>query len=265
MNSIADMLAGWWSQRELWLAKARGSVSGSRHVRRHRHQALSAKAVCSALSAPLACVIAGAALAGVASSDHVDDAWTRVTAQSFIPVDVKDIDPDQFYVRQVGIEQIDLEDQIASSFTPNPGKLREELTCLAQNIYFEARSEPAEGKLAVAHVVMNRVTSRYFPDTVCGVVQDGTDEVLHKCQFSWYCDGKADVVDDKDAWSEATKLASQVYWGRAEDPSGGALWYHADYVKPVWRKAFAKGPQIGRHIFYTRKPQAAPTQVAQGD
>ncbi|GAB4392393.1 MAG: hypothetical protein Tsb0032_07860 [Kiloniellaceae bacterium] len=222
------------------------------------------KAVCSALSAPAACIVAGAALASVASSEHVDDAWTRVTAQSFIPVDVKDIDPDQFFIRQVGISQLDLEEQIARSFTSDPGKLREELTCLAQNIYFEARSEPIEGKLAVAHVVMNRVASRYFPDTVCGVVQDGTDEVLHRCQFSWYCDGKADEVEDKTAWKEAKKLASKVYWGRAEDPSGGALWYHADYVKPVWRKAFAKGPQIGRHIFYTRKPQAAPTQIAQG-
>src|SRR3546814_3587188 len=82
---------------------------------------------------------------------------------------------------------------------------------------------------------MNRVASQYFPDTVCGVVQDGTDEVLHRCQFSWFCDGKPDEIDDAASWAEATELASQVYWGRAEDPSGGALWYHADYVKPGWR------------------------------
>src|SRR3546814_16168369 len=87
---------------------------------------------------------------------------------------------------------------------------------------------------------MNRVASQYFPDTVCGVVQDGTDEVLHRCQFSWFCDGKPDEIDDAASWAEATELASQVYWGRAEDPSGGALWYHADYVKPGWRMAFAE-------------------------
>ena len=259
------MLAEWRPHRERWLASARQAVAGEHNAQHGHHHVFGMKAICSALSAPIACVIAGAALASVASSDQVDDAWTRVTAQSFIPVDVKDIDPDQFYIRQVGINQLDLEEQIASSFTPNPGKLREELTCLAQNVYFEARSEPLEGKLAVAHVVMNRVASRYFPDTVCGVVQDGTDEVLHRCQFSWYCDGKKDDIADQDAWAEATELASQVYWGRAEDPSGGALWYHADYVKPVWRKAFAKGPTIGHHIFYTRKPQSAPTQIAQGD
>lgn len=255
------MLAALQQPRKSWSALAR-RLAGQQHGK--PHHGLSAKALYSAVSAPLACLVAGAALAGVASSDGVDDSWTRVTAQSFIPVDVKDIDPDHFYVRQVGLSQIDLEEQLASSFTSDPGKLREELTCLAQNIYFEARSEPLAGKLAVAHVVMNRVASQYFPDSVCGVVQDGTDEVLHKCQFSWYCDGKTDVVEDRLAWDEATELASKVYWGRAEDPSGGALWYHADYVKPVWRKAFAEGPTIGRHIFYTRKPALVGTQVAQG-
>ena len=226
---------------------------------------VSSAALCSALIVPVACGIAGIALAHIAGSDEVDSSWTRVTAQTSIPVDVKDIDPDRFHIRQVGINQLDLEEQIASAFTPNPGKLREELTCLAQNIYFEARSEPLEGKLAVAHVVMNRVASRNFPETVCAVVRDGTDRTLHKCQFSWYCDGKRDTVTDLAAWEDSIHLASQVYWGRVSDNSGGALWYHADYVKPFWRKAFVRGPKIGRHIFYSRKPKPVRTQLAQGE
>jgi spore germination cell wall hydrolase CwlJ-like protein len=257
------MLATVRPHRDRWLAQARQLITGRPHGKGH-HRGLGAKALCSAISAPLACIVAGAALAGVASSDQVDDAWTRVTAQSFLPVNMKDIDGDHFFVRTVGLKQLDLDDQLNSNFTSNPEKLQTELTCLAQNIYFESRSEPIEGKIAVAHVVMNRVASQYFPDTVCGVVQDGTDEVLHKCQFSWYCDGKADVVDDRGAWKEAVELASQVYWGRVDDPSGGALWYHADYVKPVWRKAFAQGPTIGHHIFYSRKPLVEVTQIAQG-
>lgn len=256
------MLAAWRPHREAWLATARRLITGD--LGGTTSHGLSAKTLLSAVSAPLACLVAGAALASVATSDGVDDVWTRVTAQSFIPVDVKDIDPDQFYVRQVGLSELDLDDKLNGDFSSNPDKLREELTCLARNIYFEARSEPLEGKLAVAHVVMNRVASKYFPDTVCGVVQDGTDEVLHKCQFSWYCDGKPDVIDDAIAWLEATTLAAQVYWGRVEDPSRGALWYHADYVKPGWRKAFAEGPTIGRHIFYSRKPAVLGTQLAQG-
>lgn len=265
MNRIADKLALRRPHQKRWLARARRGLVTARAKMGLGGRELSTSAFVSALSAPLACVIAAGALAHVATDDRVDSTWTRVTAQSFIPVDVKDIDPDHFYIRQVGINQLDLEEQIASAFTPNPGKLREELTCLAQNIYFEARSEPDAGKLAVAHVVMNRVASRYFPESVCGVVRDGTDEVLHKCQFSWYCDGKEDVVTDEQSWSESMHLASQVYWGRAKDNSGGALWYHADYVKPFWRKAFLRGPKIGRHIFYSRKPEPAPTQVAQSD
>lgn len=252
------MLAALRSDREDWLATAGRLLAG-----RHRSSgalSFSVKALGSAVSAPLACVVAGAALASVASSDGVHDSWRRVTAQSFIPVDAKDLDSNQFYVRPVGLSQLDLD----VTGSTNPGELREELTCLAQNIYFEARSEPLEGKLAVAHVVMNRVASKSFPNSVCGVVKDGTDEVLHRCQFSWFCDGKPDLVEDGGAWEEATQLAGQVYWGRVDDPSGGALWYHADYVKPVWRKAFAEGPTIGRHIFYTRKPGVTRTQIAQG-
>lgn len=256
MSRIAELLAAWQPQGEAWFAAARRLLTGESD--------LTATALLSAVSAPLACIAAGAALASVAASDDVDDVWTRVTAQSFIPLDVRDLAPDQHYVRQVGLSQLDLEGHISGSFASDPGKLQEELSCLARNIYFEARSEPLEGKLAVAHVVMNRVASRHFPDSVCGVVQDGIDAVLHKCQFSWYCDGKPDVVDDTVAWTEAMALANQVYWGRAEDPSGGALWYHADYVKPMWRKSFAEAAVIGRHIFYTRKPAVIGTQVAQG-
>ncbi|WP_420347089.1 cell wall hydrolase [Pelagibius sp.] len=254
-----------WPNRKRWLARARRGWVKAGAKLGFNLRGLSAGAVCSAVSAPIACVIAGAALAHVATSDSTESAWTRVTAQSFIPVDVKDIDPDFFFIRQVGLRQLDLEEQLASVYTPDPGNLRDELTCLAQNIYFEARSEPLEGQLAVAHVVMNRVASRNFPETVCDVVRDGTAEVLHKCQFSWYCDGKEDLVTDMTAWAESERLASKVYWGRVSDNTGGALWYHADYVSPSWRKAFVRGPKIGLHIFYSRKPAPAPTQVAQTD
>src|SRR3546814_8898522 len=86
---------------------------------------------------------------------------------------------------------------------------------------------------------MNRVASQYFPDTVCGVVQDGTDEVLHRCQFSWFCDGKPDEIDDAASWAEATELASQVYWGRAEDPSGGRLEEHTSELQSLMRISYA--------------------------
>ncbi|WP_419905760.1 cell wall hydrolase [Kiloniella sp.] len=135
---------------------------------------------------------------------------------------------------------------------PTQASYDTELECLAQNIYFESRSEPVSGKRAVAHVVLNRVSSKRFPSTICGVVQQGGSR-LNRCQFSWWCDGKKDDIKDQASWDEAQKLARFVYWGVSNDVSEGALWYHADYVSPKWRTAFDKGPTIGRHIFYREK------------
>ncbi len=141
-------------------------------------------------------------------------------------------------------------------------EMTDELLCLAQNIYFEARSEPLAGKLAVGHVVMNRVSSRNFPESICAVVQQGGERTRYRCQFSWWCDGKSDDPRNASAWDESITLAHLVLIGSSSDPTAGALWYHADYVKPKWRTAFKRGPKIGRHIFYSKKPVRKGTQVA---
>lgn len=119
------------------------------------------------------------------------------------------------------------------------------LLCLALNIYFEARSEDFEAQLAVAYVVENRVMSSQFPNSYCGVVMDG-GERRHKCQFSWYCDGKSDTPFNKEAWRKSLEVA-RSYW-KYEDPTSGALWYHADYVQPRW--AGENYISIGSHKFY---------------
>lgn len=263
MRQFAETHAPQGAQLERRFAQARRGLLRLRIRLGLTRRGVSSAALTSALSAPMACVIAGTALAFVGTSDRVNSAWLRIGAESFVPVDIKYVDADHLYIRQVGITPLDLESHIAATFTPNPEKLQEELHCLAQNIYFEARNEPLEGKLAVAHVVMNRVASRHYPETVCGVIHDGKEQGLHKCQFSWYCDGKADEMNDARAWEESLHLAGQVFWGSVSDNSGGALWYHADYVKPHWRTAFARGPKYGRHIFYSREAKLAPTQVAQ--
>jgi spore germination cell wall hydrolase CwlJ-like protein len=132
-----------------------------------------------------------------------------------------------------------------------------DLKCLAQNIYFEARGEPVEGKLAVAHVVMNWVASPRFPNTVCGVVHQGGHAVRNRCQFSWWCDGKSETITNRRAWLESLKLAHSVYRDRSIDPTDNALWYHADYVSPSWRYGLAEGPKIGHHIFYRDRTSVA--------
>lgn len=133
-----------------------------------------------------------------------------------------------------------------------------DIYCLALNIYFEARGEPEEGRLAVAHVVLNRTTDRRWPRTPCAVIADGWPDAGPLCQFSWYCDGLPDIPRPGTSWRDAKRLAELVYWGRSKDPTGGAFWYHADYVKPWWSKRLRPGPKIGHHIFYhDPEPSAA--------
>jgi hypothetical protein len=127
-----------------------------------------------------------------------------------------------------------------------------DLDCLALNIYFEARGESLSGKRAVGHVVMNRVADETFPDTVCEVVRQGGEEQRDKCQFSWWCDGRSDRPLDQVAWRESREIAWEVLRGVTGDPTGGALWYHADYVLPSWSESKVKDRQIGQHVFYLR-------------
>ena len=129
-------------------------------------------------------------------------------------------------------------------------EMPEEVKCLALTIYFESRGEPDAGKVAVGHVVMNRVNDPRFPGQVCKVVRQGGEWPRNRCQFSWWCDGRSDKPKDRRAWGLSQELANAIYAGVSEDPTEGALWYHADYVKPYWKNVFAPGPKIGRHIFY---------------
>ena len=132
------------------------------------------------------------------------------------------------------------------------------LMCMAFNIYHEANNQSMLGQIAVGQVVMNRVEDSRFPDTVCEVVKQavtykGTDKpVLHKCQFSWYCDGKKDEPNyDSKAWSKALKYAVVVLGGDITlDFTDGATHYHATYVRPAWAKTKTRTTRIDRHIFY---------------
>lgn len=132
----------------------------------------------------------------------------------------------------------------ATAHEPNPADLR----CMALTLYWEAEAEGHDGMLAVAAVVFNRVEHPSFPAGICGVVQQGGE--APPCQFSWWCDGKSDRPADASAWAQSRALAAEILAGKGADPTGGALWYHADYVAPPWREHLVSGPKIGRHQFY---------------
>ena len=136
-------------------------------------------------------------------------------------------------------------------------KAKEQVECIAQNVYFEAGHESEEGQLAVAMVTMKRAKSRIFPSTPCGVVRQKINNV---CQFSWWCDSNLQQKALKYNYSpverqrlnEIRKVAMQAYlnYGEIEDPSKGAMFYHATYVNPQWK--FKRIAKIGNHIFYRR-------------
>jgi spore germination cell wall hydrolase CwlJ-like protein len=128
-------------------------------------------------------------------------------------------------------------------------ELEESVRCMALNIYHEARSESEEGRLAVAAVTLNRVASGSFPRTVCGVIQQG-GKGRRGCQFSWYCDRRSNAPREGRAWDQALALSRKVLTERTADPTAGALYYHASYVKPRWSRTFAKTGRIGSHLFY---------------
>jgi len=139
----------------------------------------------------------------------------------------------------------------------------EAVMCLALNMYWEAKNQSMIGQVAVGQVVMNRVQDKRFPNTVCEVVYQGehrpswkdpTKEhpVRHRCQFSWYCDGKSDVPNkDSKQWFKAMDYARIVYSGRiAYDLTEGSTHYHATYVRPSWAKTKTRTTRIESHIFY---------------
>ena len=141
----------------------------------------------------------------------------------------------------------------------------DEATCLADNIYWEARNQTRVAHLAIAHVVMNRVKDSRFPNTICEVVYEGPTRkswrdpsisfpVKHRCQFSWYCDGKSGEIPEQDAkvYEDISWLAKAfiLKYEYLIDYTEGATHYHAYYVTPAWAQTKTRTARIEDHIFY---------------
>lgn len=123
------------------------------------------------------------------------------------------------------------------------------LDCLTATIYYEAGNESAQGKLAVAQVVLNRVRHPAFPKTVCGVVFQGSERSTG-CQFTFTCDGSMGRKPAEGSWNAARMIAEAALAGKVEPMVGWATNYHANYVVPYWAPKLAKTAVIGTHIFY---------------
>tara|TARA_Y100000296_G_C5125634_1_gene232730 strand:+ start:296 stop:781 length:486 start_codon:yes stop_codon:yes gene_type:complete len=135
--------------------------------------------------------------------------------------------------------------------------LQQQITCLTEAVYFEARGENFIGQLAVANVILNRVRHVKFPNTICDVVHEGRywkgNPVRNKCQFSYWCDGKSEKMKDKTALEQAKNIAILSLAGARIDRMENVLYYHASYMRPYWISYVDRVEKIGTHIFYRSK------------
>lgn len=141
------------------------------------------------------------------------------------------------------------------------GEANAETGCLALNIYHEARGQSIAGQIAVGQVTLNRVRDSRWPNSVCEVITQGphraswkgTGEMIpirHRCQFSWYCDGKSDKINQPEVYQKIFNLAQILMNQDMIDITSKATHYHADYVQPSWAKTKRRTTKIEDHIFY---------------
>jgi len=132
----------------------------------------------------------------------------------------------------------------------------DELSCLAEAVYFEARSESFIAQLAVANVILERVSSDRYPDDICSVVHQSRKwkgkPIRNKCQFSYWCDGKPETIANVDAYQQSVSASDLALQGVILAQTEGATHYHAAYVVPYWATddSFLTLGQVGNHIFY---------------
>jgi spore germination cell wall hydrolase CwlJ-like protein len=126
--------------------------------------------------------------------------------------------------------------------------LDDAITCLARSIYWEAKGEGAAGMEAIANVVMNRLGHEGFPNTVCEVVMQGQEQ--GSCQFSWWCDGRPDDIQEEKSYTIAKEIARKALNRQLTDRTDGAMYFHQREVNPDWSSKFINTVDVGEHIFY---------------
>lgn len=128
--------------------------------------------------------------------------------------------------------------------------------CLSEALYFEARGETVEGMFAVAEVILNRVGSSSYPNSVCNVINQGTGRKF-ACQFSYTCDGKDENISEQGSWVRVGKVAKILIDGGDRTLTDGATHYHTKAVSPSWAKRFPRTATIGSHYFYRQPTRTA--------
>lgn len=134
---------------------------------------------------------------------------------------------------------------------PAPTRQGAQFRCLKEAIYHEARGEPIYGQFAVAEVILNRVESPLYPDTICGVVNQNA-HMRNACQFSFACNGRSRAMTEARARALAGRIADLMLAGAERELTDGATHFHATWVSPSWASRLVRTAQIGVHVFYRR-------------
>jgi len=227
-------------------------------LQRRRHEAAGSFGVATAVLVGFSLIAnnsPGALRERPAPAEPAAVATVAKQAQTFTPFQVRDVAPDKAVALNAAMPIEMGPNPAAKPFEASSVKgtayLRA-LTCLTQGIYYEAAREPEEGQRAVAQVILNRVRHPAFPNSVCGVVFQGSERPTG-CQFSFTCDGSLYSQPMRSYWDRARKFAHEALQGYVSAPVGNATHYHADYVVPYWASSLAKNAVISSHIFYRWK------------
>jgi spore germination cell wall hydrolase CwlJ-like protein len=125
------------------------------------------------------------------------------------------------------------------------------IVCLSRTIYWEAKGGTDADMAAVANVVLNRLGHEGYPDTICGVVKQGSEKKA--CQFSWWCDGRSDQVKEDDRYAASKEIARKALNQQLTDSTKGAMYFHDRNVKPAWASEYIKTAETGKFLFYKPK------------
>jgi spore germination cell wall hydrolase CwlJ-like protein len=199
-------------------------------------------------------MIAAALVSGLAGQAPADTPMTRLMEQETRALKAISGDRMASYIKRPEVGIAYSRDWLARQ-TVKGGD--EQTACLSEALYFEARGESVKGQFAVAEVIMNRVDSADFPDTICGVIHQGTGR-KYQCQFTYTCDGNPEHIADKATFADLRKVARLMAQGAPRRLTDGATFYHTRSVNPRWARVFRRTATIGVHHFYRK-----PTQLSQ--
>lgn len=189
------------------------------------------------------------AIGAQASNQRVQAKWSKAAAE------FRSFETENFYVSDFVSPRLrDAAD--IRSLSPSRVEHRRwaanrasEHQCLAEAVYYEARSETRSGQLAVADVVKNRVKSKHYPNTICGVVYEGSHRPF-ACQFSFACDGSMDRAPSGAAWQRSQDIAQVSLTGFVSDLTKNSTHYHTIEINPDWAETLEFKAKIGFHKFY---------------